>query len=73
MEKVAGFPTVFNSTRDFDDYEIIAVFPHKEGVSRVIIKRDLIEHQKAEAIYCKNHFIPKDIDAHNHYWSRRSR
>lgn len=59
---------VIEDVSDFHRYEIIYHEEHKPGVFKVWIKRDLKEHSKCIIAFCKEQFLPNDIDAHNKYW-----
>jgi hypothetical protein len=59
---------VIEDISDFNGYEIVFHEEHKPGVFKVGLKKDLKEIAQFKIAFCKNKFMPIDIDAHNKYW-----
>lgn len=60
---------VIECVKDFHLFEIIYHERYKPGVFKVWMKKDLKEHAKLIIAFCKDEFMPVDIDAHNKYWT----
>lgn len=60
---------IIESIRDFDHFQIMFHEEHKPKVFKVWMKKDLKEYTKFLLVFCGEEFLPKDIDAHNKYWS----
>ena len=61
---------IIENIRDFDHYEIIYCFEHKEGIFKLCLYKDLKEIKKCVTCFSKKEYLPDDIIAHNKYWKK---